>query len=141
MAKVTPVEFAEKWKRRMSQSTEDIRRGIDRVSEAPGVKAAAAADRMVQNLTESVTSGRWGRKVSEVSLADWKNAAKEKGLARVATGAAQAEAKMARIAAELLPAVDAAAAEANALPKGTIDDSINRAATFMRRMREFKDRS
>ena len=40
MAKVTPQEFAEKWARRTQGATQDYIRGIDRVTEAPGVKAA-----------------------------------------------------------------------------------------------------
>lgn len=138
MARVTPAEFADKWKRRLSASTEDIRRGIERVQTAPGEQAAANEDGMLRGVTEAVTSGRWANRVRSVSLSDWKGAALNKGLPRVASGAAAAENKMARVAAELLPAVDAAAAEANAMPKGTIEDSIARAGTYMRRMHEFK---
>lgn len=140
MARVTPQEFAEKWKRRLSGSTEDIRRGVERVSTSPGEMAAANQDAMQRNLNESIDSGRWARRTAAVTLPDWKRATLDKGLPRVAAGAAAAETKMAAVGAELLPAVDAAAAQANALPKVTIEDSINRAGTFMRAMREFKER-
>jgi len=36
MAKVTEAEFVEKWARRLKGATEDMRRGADRVTEAPG---------------------------------------------------------------------------------------------------------
>lgn len=139
MARVNAQEFADKWKRRLSGATEDIKRGIDKVTIAPGQQAAAAQDRMLANTTAAISSGRWARKVGAVPLNDWKTAAKDKGAARVATGAAAAEAKMARVAQELLPAIDAAAAEANAMPKGTIEDSVNRAGAYMRRMRAWKE--
>lgn len=141
MAKVTPQEFAEKWQRRLAAATPDLQRGIERVTVAPGQQAAAQQTAMLQNLTESVTSGRWARKVAAVPLQDWKSATLNKGVARVAPGATAAMPKMQRIAAELLPAVDQAAAAARALPKVTIEDSINRAATFMQSMHAFKSRS
>lgn len=140
MARTTPAEFAEKWKRRLSGATEDIRRGIDRVTIAPGEQAAAAQDAMLQNTTEAIASGRWANRTRSVSLNEWKSAARDKGVGRIASGTQAAEAKMARVAQELLPAVDAAAAAARAIPKVTIEDSINRAATFMRQMRTFRDR-
>lgn len=140
MARVNPQEFADKWRRRLAGATEDIRRGIERVNTAPGERAAAAQEAMQTNLNEAINSGRWARRVAGVSLQDWKNAALEKGVNRIAGGAQASQAKMQRIAQELLPAVDSAASEARAMPKVTIEDSIQRAATFMRRMREFKDR-
>ncbi len=140
MARVNPQQFADKWRRRISGATEDIRSGIERVQRAPGEAAAANQEAMAQGISEAIQSGRWARRVSGVTLEEWKRAAIDKGVGRVASGAQAAESKMARIAQELLPAVDAAAAEARALPKVTIEDSVQRAATFMRRMREFRDR-
>lgn len=140
MARVNAQEFADKWRRRISGATEDMRRGIERTTQAPGESAANAQEAMLNNLTESVTSGRWARRVRGVSLQEWKDAAINKGVGRVSQGAQAAEAKMARIAQELLPAVDAAAEAARQIPKVTIEDSIQRAAVFMRQMREFKER-
>lgn len=138
MARVTPQEFAEKWRRRLSGSTEDMRRGIERVTESPGQKAAARSDAMLAGVNEAVQSGRWARRVASVSVQDWKEAAINKGIARVGSGAQAAESKMARVAQELLPAVDAAAAKAKQIPKDSIEGSIERAATYMREMRNFK---
>ena len=134
MAKVTAAEYADKWARRLRGATEDIRRGIERVDTAPGEKAAQSQDALVQNFMESVNSGLWANRVRSVSLADWKNAASNKGIARIGAGVEQAQPKMQRIANDLLPAVDAAAAKARALPKVTLEDSINRMTTFVREM-------
>lgn len=139
MARVNPQEFADKWRRRIGAATEDMRRGIERTTVAPGERAAANQDAMINGINEAVNSGRWARRVRGVTLQEWKDATINKGVGRVAQGAQAAESKMVRVAQELLPAVDAAAAEARALPKVTIEDSINRAATFMRRMREFRE--
>lgn len=138
MAKVTPEEYAEKWSRRLKGSTEDIRRGIDRVTVAPGISAAKAADRMLAAVTEAVSSGRWADAVAKVPLDEWKDSFEKKGLGRIAAGVDAATPKQAAMAAKLLAAVDAAAAKANALPKGTIEDSINRMATYVREMNKAK---
>lgn len=134
MAKVTPQEFAEKWARRLRGATEDIRRGVERVDTAPGEQAAAQQEAMLQGITEAINSGLWASRVRGVSLQDWKNATLTKGLSRIPQGVEAAQPKMAAIAAELLPAVDAAAAAANALPKVTLEDSIQRMTTFVREM-------
>jgi len=134
MAKVTPQEYAEKWARRLSGSTEDIRRGIAKVSVAPGELAAAQQDAMLTNVVASINSGLWANRVRCVSLGDWQKAATEKGIPRIAVGVTAAEPKMARIAGPLLQAVDESAAISNALPKGTLEDSINRMTTFVREM-------
>ena len=134
MAKVNPQEYAEKWARRLSGSTEDIRRGIAKVSTAPGELAAAQQEAMLTNVVASINSGLWARQVRGVSLADWKTAATDKGIPRIAVGVTAAQPKMERIAGPLLQAVDESAAISNALPKGTLEDSINRMTTFVREM-------
>ena len=140
MARVNAQEYAEKWARRTRAATEDVRRGVERVDTAPGELAAQNEAALVQNFVESVNSGRWAARVRGVSLQDWKAATIDKGIPRIAQGVESAQPKMARIAAELLPAVDAAAAAANALPKVTLEDSIQRMTTFVRKMAEFKGR-
>lgn len=138
MAKVNPQEYAEKWGRRLKGATEDIRRGIDRVTEAPGVKAARSKDLMIQKLMEAINDGTWENQVSKVTLEEWKGKAKEKGISRIAQGVDGAETSQVAMAEKLLAAVDAAAAKANALPKGTLEDSINRMTTFVREMNKRK---
>jgi len=140
MAKLTPEQYAEKWATRLSGSTEDIRRGIDAVTEAPGMKAAKAKEAFKQKLIKSIDDGTWEKMVSAVTLEEWKKAATEKGLARIGQGVEAAKEKQVAMATKLLPAVDAAAAAANALPKITLEDSINRSATFIREMNKRKIR-
>lgn len=136
MARTNPQEYAEKWSRRLRGATEDIRRGVNRVDVAPGEKAAAAQDAMLQNLTEAVNSGLWASQVRAVSLADWKEATLNKGVARIPQGVEAATPKMVQIAQELLPAVDAAAEAAKRMPNVTLEDRINRMVTFAREMHE-----
>ena len=138
MAKVTPQEAAAKLVRRLQAATADITRGIDRVTEPPGASAAAAQDLMLSRLIESVNSGKWADAVSSVSLADWKKAAKEKGVPRISQGIAAAEPKIVAFMTQLLPAVDNAVSEIQAMPATTLEDRISRSAAFQRKMAEFR---
>lgn len=134
MARVSAQEYADKWARRLRGATEDIRRGVERVDTAPGEAAAAQQEALIQNFMQSVNSGVWAARTRGVSLQDWKASTINKGIARIGQGVESAQPKMARVAAELLPAVDAAASAARALPKVTLEDSIQRMATFAREM-------
>ncbi len=138
MAKVTAEEYAEKWGRRLKGSTEDIRRGVDKVTIAPGVQAAKQAQKMLAKLTDAVNSGMWANQVSAVSLDDWKLAFNLKGINRIAAGVDAAAPAQVAMATKLLKAVDESAAIANALPKVTLEDSINRMTTFVREMNKRK---
>lgn len=134
MSRVTAEEYAEKWGRRLSGATADIARGIDRTTEAPGIRAAKAKDKMLTKVTESIQSGRWERNVAAVSLDDWKNAAKSKGVGRIGQGVEAAKPKQAQMAAKLLAAVDASVAVVKAMPSTTLEDNIARSAAYMREM-------
>lgn len=134
MARVNAQEYAEKWSRRLKSSTEDIRRGIGKVSEAPGVAAARQVNLMKSNLNKSIDDGTWAAQVSAVPLQEWKDAAGKKGVDRIAAGVDAASPKQAAMATALLANVDASVSEANAIPRGTLEDNINRMTTFVRGM-------
>ena len=138
MAKLTPEQYAEKQARNLKNSLPDIRMGIERVSQAPGQQAAAAQQRMKDNLHRSIDDGRWAAKVSGVSLEDWKQAALTKGVDRIAQGIDQAHNKQVIMAGRLLSAVDSSAAKVRQMPKGTIQDSIARMTAFVEDMHKFK---
>lgn len=137
MAKVTATEFGEKWARRLSGSTEDIRTGLGKVTESPTAKAAGKQEKMLANLSAAVRSGKWANGLKRVSLEEWKRAAIDKGVPRIASGAAAAESKMADFGAELLPHIDRGVESIKAMPDVTIEDSIARMNAFIRHMAKF----
>ncbi len=134
MAKLTSQEFREKHARRLKASTEDMRRGIDRVTENPCEKAASKQDKMLTNLTAAVQSGKWASGLRRVSLDEWKTAARDVGVNRVAAGIDAAAAKVERFADDLLPHIDRGVAALSSMPDITLDDNINRMTTFTRHM-------
>lgn len=138
MAKVNAQEYAEKWGRRLKGSTEDMRRGIEKVTEAPGMKAAAQKELMKAKLIASIEDGTWERNVSKVTVEEWKKDMLDKGVNRVSAGVDAAAPKQVVMAEKLLAAVDATVAEVNRQPRGTLEDNITRMTTFARGMNKRK---
>lgn len=134
MARVTAQEWAEKWGRRLKGSTQDIQRGIERVTEAPGVAAARQQNVMLQNLQARVADGTWARNVAAVSAQSWKDSALKKGLQRIGAGVDAAQPAAAQMAQTLLANIDAAVAETNRTARGDLQANIQRAVTFMTEM-------
>jgi len=137
MAKLTAKEFQEKHARRLKAATEDMRKGVEAVTESPTAKAAKKADKMRANITASIDSGKWAAGLNRVSLEDWKSKMINKGVGRVAAGIDEAAPKVEAFAAQLLPHIDQGVTTINKLPDVTLEDSINRMTTFVRHMAKF----
>lgn len=138
MAKLSSAEFREKHARRLKASTEDVRRGIDRVTESPTDKAAAKQDKMLTNLTAAVQSGKWAAGLKRVTLEDWKKKARDVGVNRIAAGIDAAAAKVEAFADVLLPHIDRGKEKIKTMPDVTLDDNINRMVAFSRHMATMK---
>lgn len=134
MARVNSQQWLDKWGRRLGAAGSDIQAGVDRTTQAPGAAAAASAQLWQQKMQDPSTQKKWATQVAAVPLQSWKDSMKNKGIPRLSQGITQAQqTKGARIQA-LLTAVDAAAADANALPKGSLDQNIARSVAFQRSM-------
>lgn len=138
MAKVTAEQYVAKQASRLLGASEDIKRGVANVTEAPGIAAARQADKMLANLTKAITDGTWQKAVAAVSLADWQKRIVEVGIPRMAAGLKANEARNIRTASNLLQAVDDVSAMVKAMPDNGIEDSINRMSTYVREMNKRK---
>jgi len=138
MAKLTSTEFQEKHSRRLKAAVEDVRRGIDRVTESPTAKAAAKQDKMLTNLTASINSGKWAAGLKRVSLDEWKKKTRDVGVNRIAAGIDAAKDKVIAFADDLLPHIDRGKEKIKGMSDVTLDDNINRMTTFIRHMSEMK---
>jgi hypothetical protein len=137
---MTAQEFRAKHATRTKAALEDMRRGINAVTTAPGQAAAASAEKMRNNLNASIDSGKWQRRVGAVSLEDWKKQMLDKGVQRVPGGIDAAATKVEAFASQLLPFQTTLEATVNRLPNVTLEDAINRMATFVRGMATFEFR-
>jgi len=136
--RVTAEQFVEKHNRRTKAALADMRAGVERVTTAPGVAAAAKADKMRTNLIESLDSGKWQRRVAAVSVEDWKHAMIDKGVNRVAAGVDAAAPKVRQFAEQLLSHQSGLMSTVNAMPDLTLEDSIGRMTTWVRGMSKFE---
>ena len=134
--KGTASEITEKWQRKMKGSTEDMRRGVDRMTKNPMEEAVKAQGKMLANLVEAINSGRWAAGLEKITLEDWKKQYKEKGLARVSAGVDGAKDKQMDFYSWLIPQLESTAREVDAMPSVTFEDRIARADKQMRSMHE-----
>lgn len=134
----TPQQIAEKWSRRLTQSTADIERGVNAVTESPMEKAIAKKDKAIQNYQAAMNSGKWEAGLRRVSLQQWKNDTINKGIQRITAGANAAQPKVAAFMAELLPYQQNLKAELDNLADNTLEDSIQRMVTWTRGMANFR---
>lgn len=138
MPKLTPEQFADKHNRRTKAALEDMRAGINAVSEAPTAKAAAKQEKMRQRLIEALESGKWANGLKRVSLDEWKQKMLDLGVNRVASGLDANMKKVQDFAAQLLPHIEAGQKAIEKMPDVTLDDSINRMTAFIRHMSKFQ---
>ncbi len=141
MARVTADEFVEKHARRLKGAVDDMRKGIERVSESPTAAAASKKDKMRSNVNAALDSGKWERGLRRVSLEDWKGKMINKGLGRVASGIDEAAPKVRAFAADFLPFLDNVTSAVRKMPDTTLEDSINRMNAQIRGVSKYSRKS
>lgn len=137
----TPQQGAQSWKEGLQKAAQRIAQGVDNVTVSPTELAAANLDTAAANYQEAVTSGRMARALRNVSLADWKDAFKTKGIPRIASGAAAAMPKMEAFNSKWYPIMEAASQQAKRIKKGTIEDSLARVRVIMEAGKKFAGKS
>jgi len=138
MARLNAVEYQEKHARRLSAAVPDVQKGIDKVTVNPCEQAVAKQDKMLANLTLSITEGRWAAGLRRVTLDEWKKKARDIGAGRISAGIAAAKEKVISFAEQLLPHIDKGVADIKKMPDISLEDNINRCTTFIRHMAGFK---
>ncbi len=138
MSRLTPQEVAQKHARNLVASTEDIRRGIERVIQSPMIKAAAKQEKMKTRLVAKIDDGTWAKNLKAVTLETWKDQASNVGVNRISAGIQAAQGKQEVFYSKLLPAVDAAKAKINSMPDTTLEDNIGRMTAYVREMSKFR---
>lgn len=136
MAMVNPQTAADNWAAGMASSTQKLTAAINAVTESPMEKAAQAVDRQVLGVQMAANSGKTAARLRAVPIEAWKKAFIEKGVGRIAQGAAQAKPKMAAFLTKFLPHV--AQGVASLPPRGDIEANIARSAAMARHNHQFK---
>lgn len=132
--RVTPSEFAALWKDRLDAATPRIEAGVNRVTVAPGIKAAAAVKKFRVKILEAIDSGRWEGEVARVPLDTWKDKMITKGVPRIRAGTEAALGEMEEFGAVLLAHIEKGQAAIEKLPTLTLGDNLDRMVKFVTHM-------
>lgn len=138
VVRLTPAEAADKHRRRTIAAIPDMQKGIESVTEAPGVKAAENRSKWIARLQESATQDKWERNVRAVTLADWKKKMIDKGIGRVAAGIEAAQGKVTTFYTQLFDYENGLLATLDTMPDLTLEDSIARMNYWVREMAKFR---
>lgn len=139
MAKVSAQEWAENWQKGLSNNAQKIRRGIERTKKNPMQRAIAAIPKMRTNFNAAVDDGRVERGFAGVSFEEWRSKAITKGLPRIEQGAKEALPDVMRVAAALIPHIDAGLAALENMPSTTMADNRARMNFWFDHMSEAKN--
>lgn len=139
--RLTAKQFQEKHARRTKGAISDLKAGVNRVTEAPGKKAAAKVEKMRAKLVEAIDDGTWAERTAAVTLEEWKEKMLTKGAGRVSEGIDGAAAKVEAFAEQLIAHENSVLARIEGMPDLTLEDSISRARFWIEEMAKFKKRA
>ena len=131
-------EIARKWQRNLSGSVESIRSGVQDVTVSPTEKAASRADQYLIGVQSAVDSGRYQRGLRSVTLEQWKQAMLDKGVPRIASGAAAGAPKFQEFMQEFLPYVESGQRMLDNMPRGSLQENIARSTAMIEHLANFR---
>lgn len=134
---VDPATAAQDWVRGTQASGDKVTRGINRVSEAPGAKAARKKDKYIQGVQANVD--KWATNTGAVSLEQWRADAL-KGVSRIAEGAANKQDKFAAAIGPVLTHMQGVMNTVDQMPDSTLEQRIAKSGAFQRGMAQFRRR-
>lgn len=134
----TPQAFVKKWAGNTVNNLQNMKDGVNAVTESPTAKAAAAEDDWVAGVRAARESGKFRERLQAVSLQTWKDAMIKKGAPRIADGVKEAEVKMNDFAAQLLQHTNMVRQEIAAMPKSTPQERKARMDRNYELMSQFK---
>lgn len=119
----------QRWKDSAAIGQQRYTEGIQSSQVDVVARAIAAQPKMLANVTQAVTSGRWARGLQNTGTAGWKQAALAKAN-NYGTGIAAGGDKYQSAMQTWLPIIDSAAASVQAMPNASFADSIARMTAF-----------
>lgn len=128
------AEIAAAWKNGLTNATPKMTAAVNAVTVAPGQAAARQKDVWAQNTANA--KDKWATNTAAIPLGQWQSDMINKGIPRIASGAAAAEDKFTQFMGRLIPHIEAGV---RALPaRGTLDQNIQRSAQMIRHLATFK---
>jgi len=119
----------QRWRDSASQGQQRYQEGVQATQVDVVGRAVAAQPKMLANVQQAITSGRWARRLQEKGTAGWKAATVAKA-SNYGTGIAAGVDDYQRAMQEWLPIIQSAAASVQSMPNTSFQDSLNRMTAY-----------
>lgn len=137
MPMLDPTTAADRWEQQASQAGQRYAQGVANTQKDPTALAAAQAQKMLNNVTAAVTSGRWQRRLAEVGQAGWKAAVQAKQ-ANYGVGITAAKTAYTNGYGQFKNYMDPYLATLETMPKTSLADSVARATYWIQNAANYK---
>lgn len=132
-----PGTVAKKWATNLGNSVQQISNSVNAVSVNPAQQAANAVQTWQTKMAQQSTAAKWVKGLGRVTLQSWQQAMQQKGIPRIGPGAQAAIPKFTQFLTAFLPYEANITQQVRAMPKGTLQDSINRMTQMVQGLSQF----
>lgn len=141
MAKLTPLEIAEKQVKRAMAAVSDYKKGVENVEVSPTAEAAKKKDKYLSGVQAAVDDGTYEAALNAVSRESWIEDTVRKGGDRYAKGMEMAKDKIVAFQTAFSPVRDAVRKQVRAMADDTFEERMARMEANARGLHEFKYRA
>ena len=124
-------EIYDKYRRNMGTATESIKVGIENTTKDQAVNAIAAKDRMKENLNKALDAGKYEAGLKKSGHAKWKHMMLQKGVPKITAGIDANKTEIVSTFEKVATVGAEVRRETENMPKGGIDNSLNRVRKSM----------
>jgi hypothetical protein len=129
MATLSASQITQKWVTNFGNAGTAMQQGVMAVNQAPGPKAAAAAQLWISRLQQSQT--KWANRVGAVTLGEWQTAMTTLGIPRAQQGVQEKQNKYLTFITQYMQFLQGALPSIQAMPKGTLAQGIARSTAMI----------
>lgn len=129
LSRETVQAAAQKWSANYAGSQAAITAGVNNPARDPTAAAIAAQDRLLANLTQAFTSGRWAKALAQAGLKGWQNGMLQKTIPSLGTRATAGQPHVAAFLQAWSAFIDQT--RASLPPRGTYEQNKQRATSWI----------
>jgi len=137
MAIPSAAEVAQRWTQGASAGSTRYVDGVQGTTKDPTALAIQAQGKLLANVTQAISSGRWARNLGRVGKAGWQSATVAKA-ANWTTGINASATKYEQAIGPVLQQIASLQSQIASMPNNTIEDAIARSAALQRGLHNWK---
>lgn len=138
---LSAAAVAKKWADNMANAGAAMKAGVQAVTINPAAQAAAAKDLWLQGVQRAAAEGSFEAGLANTTLQSWQSSMINKGVPNMQTGVKEGLPKMQAFLQDFLPFAQQVSDNVKAMPKGTLANSIARAAAAITQLASYKKRT